>query len=84
MEATKHERFHLKNLDQLRAEIERLGLSIPIDKDVSVLSSPLTIAGQRMPNRFSVQPMEGFDAHPDGAPPVTMAILSCSALTIIS
>jgi 2,4-dienoyl-CoA reductase (NADPH2) len=65
---SQHERFHLKNLDQLRAEIERLGLGIPIDEDVSVLSTPLSIAGKRMPNRFSVQPMEGFDAHPDGAP----------------
>jgi NADPH-dependent glutamate synthase beta subunit-like oxidoreductase/2,4-dienoyl-CoA reductase-like NADH-dependent reductase (Old Yellow Enzyme family) len=68
MEATKHERFHLKNLDGLRAEIERLGLQVPIDQDVSVLSTPLTIAGRQMPNRFSVQPMEGFDAHPDGSP----------------
>jgi 2,4-dienoyl-CoA reductase (NADPH2) len=68
VEASKHQRFHLKDLDQLRAEIERLGLEMPIDEDVSVLATPLTIAGKRMPNRFSVQPMEGFDAHPDGAP----------------
>jgi NADPH-dependent glutamate synthase beta subunit-like oxidoreductase/2,4-dienoyl-CoA reductase-like NADH-dependent reductase (Old Yellow Enzyme family) len=68
VERSKHQRFHLKNLDQLRAEIERLGLKMPVDEDVSVLGSPLTIAGKRMPNRFSVQPMEGFDAHPDGAP----------------
>ncbi len=68
MRKSKHARFHLKNLDDLRAEIERLGLRLPIDEDVSVLSTPLTIAGRRMPNRFSVQPMEGFDAHPDGSP----------------
>jgi len=68
VEESRHQRFHLKNLDQLRAEIKRLGLEMPIDEDVSVLSTPLTIAGQRTPNRFSVQPMEGFDAHPDGAP----------------
>ncbi|MBN1811566.1 MAG: FAD-dependent oxidoreductase [Anaerolineae bacterium] len=68
MEESKHQRFHLKNLDQLRAEIERLGLEMPIDEDVSVLSTPLTIADRQMPNRFSVQPMEGFDAQPDGAP----------------
>jgi 2,4-dienoyl-CoA reductase-like NADH-dependent reductase (Old Yellow Enzyme family) len=68
MEATKHERFDLQNLDQLRAEIERLGLKLPIAEDLSVLSTPLTIAGRPMPNRFSVQPMEGFDAHPDGSP----------------
>jgi 2,4-dienoyl-CoA reductase-like NADH-dependent reductase (Old Yellow Enzyme family) len=65
---SKHQRFHLKNLDQLRAEIARLGLDMPIDEDMSVLSTPLTILGKTMPNRFSVQPMEGFDAHRDGAP----------------
>jgi NADPH-dependent glutamate synthase beta subunit-like oxidoreductase/2,4-dienoyl-CoA reductase-like NADH-dependent reductase (Old Yellow Enzyme family) len=65
---SQHERFHLKNLDQLRAEIERLGLEMSIDEDVSVLSTPLTIAEKTMPNRFSVQPMEGFDAHPNGSP----------------
>jgi NADPH-dependent glutamate synthase beta subunit-like oxidoreductase/2,4-dienoyl-CoA reductase-like NADH-dependent reductase (Old Yellow Enzyme family) len=65
---SKHQRFHLKNLGQLRAEIERLGLKMPINEDVSVLGSPLTIAGKTMPNRFSVQPMEGFDASPNGAP----------------
>ncbi len=68
MAESKHRRFHLKNLEQLRAELERLGLRMPVDEDVSVLSTPLTIAGRRMPNRFSVQPMEGFDAHPDGSP----------------
>jgi NADPH-dependent glutamate synthase beta subunit-like oxidoreductase/2,4-dienoyl-CoA reductase-like NADH-dependent reductase (Old Yellow Enzyme family) len=68
METTKHERFHLKNLDALRAEIERMGLKMPIAEDVSVLGEPLMIAGRQMPNRFSVQPMEGFDAHPDGSP----------------
>jgi NADPH-dependent glutamate synthase beta subunit-like oxidoreductase/2,4-dienoyl-CoA reductase-like NADH-dependent reductase (Old Yellow Enzyme family) len=68
VEASKHQRFHLKDLNALRAEIERLGLAMPIDEDLSVLSAPLTIAGRRMPNRFSVQPMEGFDAHPDGSP----------------
>ena len=41
---------------------------MPIDEDVSVLGSPLAIAGKQMPNRFSVQPMEGFDARPDGSP----------------
>ncbi|MFN2272398.1 MAG: hypothetical protein ACK2US_16270, partial [Anaerolineae bacterium] len=68
MAESKHQRFHLKSPDQLRAEIERLGLEMPIDEDVSVLGSPLAIAGKQMPNRFSVQPMEGFDAHPDGSP----------------
>lgn len=63
-----HQRFHLKDLDDLRSEMEGLGVSAPIDEDVSVLGEPLTIAGKRMANRFSVQPMEGFDAHPDGSP----------------
>ena len=66
----KHQRFHLKGLDDLRSEIERLRLSLPIEQDLSILGEPLTIAGKLMPNRFSVQPMEGFDSRPHGAPDV--------------
>jgi NADPH-dependent glutamate synthase beta subunit-like oxidoreductase/2,4-dienoyl-CoA reductase-like NADH-dependent reductase (Old Yellow Enzyme family) len=64
----RHRRFHLKDVGLLRAELSSLGLSLPIEEDLSVLGEPLTVAGHVLPNRFAVLPMEGFDAAPDGSP----------------
>ena len=63
-----HKRFHLRDLDLLRAELSELGLRLPIDEDLSILAKPVTIAGRTLPNRFAVQPMEGFDSTADGSP----------------
>jgi len=68
MDKKVHERFHIRTLDGLRAAIAGLGLSIPVSEDLSVLGTPVEIAGRRTPNRFVVQPMEGFDSTPDGSP----------------
>lgn len=65
---TKHKRFHLKDLALLRAELEQLHLSLPLDEDLAVLGEAVPIAGRRTANRFVVQPMEGFDSAPDGSP----------------
>ena len=63
-----HERFHLRDLDQVRALNKSLGLDLPLDKDVSCLGEPLDIGSLRTPNRFAVHPMEGFDADAEGTP----------------
>ncbi|MFC1497803.1 FAD-dependent oxidoreductase [Verrucomicrobiota bacterium] len=68
MKEPKDHAFSLKNPDQLRAEIKRLKLDIPIEEDFSLLGKELDIAGKTLPNRFCIQPMEGFDAQPDGSP----------------
>jgi NADPH-dependent glutamate synthase beta subunit-like oxidoreductase/2,4-dienoyl-CoA reductase-like NADH-dependent reductase (Old Yellow Enzyme family) len=68
MDISHHERFHLKNLDQLRAETGRLGLRIPVSEDLSALAEPLRIGPLTIPNRFVALPMEGFDSTPDGSP----------------
>ncbi len=68
MEGIRHERFHIKTLDELREKIGDLGLDIPLGEDLSVLGEPLTLGGRTVPNRFAVHPMEGFDSGPDGAP----------------
>ncbi len=65
---TRHQRFHLKDLDALRAELDATGVSLPIDEDLSILGEAVSIGGLRTPNRFLVQPMEGFDSTPDGSP----------------
>jgi len=63
-----HKRFHLRDLDLLRAELAALGLSLPIEEDLSILGESVRIGRHRLPNRFVVQPMEGFDATADGCP----------------
>ncbi len=63
-----HTTFHLKDLDLLRAELDDLGLQLPLDEDLSILADPVPIGSLTAPNRFVVQPMEGFDSDTDGAP----------------
>ena len=63
-----HARFHLKTLDDLRAELDRLGLSLPVSDDLSILAERVEIGDLEAPNRFVVQPMEGFDADAEGRP----------------
>jgi len=71
--ASQHERFRLVDLAGLAACATRIGVRLPYADDVRVLLSPLQLAGRRLPNRFAVQPMEGCDAEPDGAPgPLTL------------
>lgn len=65
---SKHKRFRLKDLDLLRAELAVLGLSLPIEEDLSVLGQPVRFGPRHSPNRFAVQPMEGFDSTADGSP----------------
>jgi len=58
----------------LRARLAELGAELPVDADVlaapqSPLAAPLDLmGGLRSVNRLVVQPMEGWDGTPDGAP----------------
>lgn len=63
-----HARFSLRTLDDLRSALEALGLSLPLSDDLSVLAEPLTVGRWRVPNRFVVHPMEGYDATTEGVP----------------
>ena len=63
-----HKRFHLQNLDSLRAELAQLELSLPIDEDLAILADRVPVGDHLTANRFAVQPMEGFDSDPDGTP----------------
>ena len=56
---------------ELRDELGKHGCPLPLSEDLSVLSKPLTFGQAKkytVPNRFLVQPMEGFDSSPEGAP----------------
>jgi NADPH2 dehydrogenase len=60
--------FKYKSLDDLRADVERLGLHLPITTDLSSLFEEARVGSTRVASRFCIQPMEGCDANPDGTP----------------
>ena len=64
----------LSNYDELQNELAKHGCTLPLSNDPTVLSQPLTFGQDTtytLPNRFVVQPMEGFDSGPDGEPAET-------------
>jgi 2,4-dienoyl-CoA reductase (NADPH2) len=63
-----HSPFRFRELDDLRAAISSLGLDIRADDDLSPLAQPVEVAGRIIPNSMAIQPMEGCDGTPDGAP----------------
>jgi NADPH2 dehydrogenase len=66
----------LGSVDALRSHLADLGVELPVDTDLDpagALASPVTLtdgtAGVlRVPNRFAVLPMEGWDGTTDGHP----------------
>lgn len=59
-------RFH--SLQDIKAEVARLGLHIAFDEDASPLFQPAKFGPFHVGNRFCVQPMEGCDGTLDGTP----------------
>ena len=57
MEIPGYEPFYLHSLDELRAEIARLGLDIPVAGSTDALFLPRQIAGRTLPNAFCAQPI---------------------------
>jgi len=64
----KSQRFSYRSLDELKDDISRRQLDLPISDDFSVLARPLQYGRLNVPNRMAVQPMEGCDAAADGSP----------------
>jgi 2,4-dienoyl-CoA reductase-like NADH-dependent reductase (Old Yellow Enzyme family) len=63
----------LKGVHVFQSRLQSLGLKIPCDDQIetgtgSPLRSPLIRGPFKIGNRIAVQPMEGWDATPDGAP----------------
>ena len=57
MEIPGYEPFYLHSLDELRAEIARLGLEIPVADSTDALFASRQIAGRTLPNGFCAQPI---------------------------
>jgi len=67
------QQFHYETLDEMTQELVRLNISIPVSRDLSVLSRPVSIGKWKSPNALACHPMEGSDANLDGTPgPLTI------------
>lgn len=64
--------FNYRDLDELRADIDKQGLDVPLEASAAriqeVLGQPLTIAGRGVGNSMAIHPMEGCDATSEGLP----------------
>ncbi len=60
--------FNYKSLDEIRKDIEELGVDLPLSENFSVFTKPIEVNGVQLKNRLSIQPLEGFDADRDGTP----------------
>src|SRR5689334_8919855 len=63
----------VRDAADFQAALERLGLSIPCDEEVSAggespLAQPFSAGGLTVGNRFAVHPMEGWDGTAEGRP----------------
>ena len=62
--------FKYTTLDDVRADIDALGLDLPLSEDTSALARGFDVKGEKIHfrNSVAIHPMEGFDSEPDGAP----------------
>ena len=49
-------------------DMNNQGICLPYSEDLSIYNTPLSIYGRTIPNRIGIQPLEGFDSEPNGAP----------------
>src|SRR5208283_233026 len=68
IDMAQHDRFHYKSLDELKEDMTRMGLDMPVSANVAVLSRPINIGNKTVPNRLAINPMEGCDGTPEGKP----------------
>lgn len=64
----KHERFHYKNIDEIKAKAAELKVHLPFAEDTNVLKEEAVFGNVTLKNRMGIAPMEGADALPDGSP----------------
>lgn len=68
MEIPAYQPFYIHSLAELRTEIARLGVGIPLDENLTPLAQTVSIGNRQVSNRFCAQPIAGGDAQPDGSP----------------
>jgi len=67
-DVTDRQRFNYDSLDELREDIEKFDLDIPVQEDVTPLAESHQIDGKTIPNSMCANPIEGRDATETGAP----------------
>lgn len=65
---SQHQQFKFKSSGELLDKASELGLELPFRENIDPLFDPIEVSGKIIPNRFAVQPMEGFDSELDGSP----------------
>ncbi len=60
--------FKYKTPERLAEDAKARGLDIRLSADLSPLTAPWHLGGRTVGNRLAIQPMEGCDGTPDGAP----------------
>lgn len=63
-----HEKFTYKNLEEIKAKAEELGIHLPFASDTRILGTEASFGHVTLKNRLGIAPMEGADALPDGSP----------------
>ena len=63
-----HKKFNYKSLQDLKRDIDDLGLDLDFVDDVKILSQPVKFFNRSIPNALVAHPMEGGDSSPDGGP----------------
>ena len=63
-----HEKFHYKNIDEVIAETQTLGVSIPFAQNTDILTKEATFGNVTLKNRLGIAPLEGADGMEDGSP----------------
>lgn len=58
-------KFNFRNLREFKYKMDEMGISIPLSKNVDILSEPIE---EKIVNRLVIQPMEGYDSTVDGKP----------------
>ena len=68
---TVHEKFMYRSLDEIRADIDKFGIELPILDDLGPLKSPISMKGTTIPNSIGIHPMEGCDGTDRVAPAIS-------------
>jgi 2,4-dienoyl-CoA reductase-like NADH-dependent reductase (Old Yellow Enzyme family) len=63
-----HRKFNYRHLDELKEEILRMNVELPVSEQLDVLKTSLPLCGKFLPNRLAIHPMEGCDGTAEGAP----------------
>jgi 2,4-dienoyl-CoA reductase-like NADH-dependent reductase (Old Yellow Enzyme family) len=65
---SEHEPFAFRSSEELLQKAADLKIEIPFQVNLAPLFHEIDVGSKKLTNRFAVQPMEGYDALPDGSP----------------